>query len=543
MNEEFDNDPLDQDDASDPRDPGLVYPQRLSSSKQGMLSTQHYAATRAGSRLFAEGGNAVDAAVAAAFALGVCEPAACGLGGQTMIMLYDAASGRKIALDGSSRAPHRVPPGALKKSARRRGHRATTVPSTPAVLAYTLQRYGSKTLAEVLQPAIAIAEEGFAVSPLLHFLMRRELKRLQAGTAGQFFLDEQKEALAVGALLRQPVLANTLRRLAEAGVEDFYQGEIAAKIHADMQANNGLIQADDLAQIPWPVERRPLTTRFMGQRVFTFGPPGAGRILIEVLNVLSELPERLRNPDSLKGALTLAELIQRANQDRADRPFHPNLYSQELELGEKMLKPAYAKRVAKRLRARIRGHGETTHLSAMDAQGNAVALTQSIERVFGSFAAAPDLGFIYNNYMSAFDTEDMSHPYYLRPNAAPWASVAPTLVFRGTQPWLAIGSPGSERIVSAVVQVLLRLLREESAFDAVDAPRLHCSITGKVSLEAARMRDDLPELLRQRGFEVDIRDPYSFYLGCVQLVMRSKRGLLTGVADPRRDGSAAGPLL
>jgi gamma-glutamyltranspeptidase/glutathione hydrolase len=196
--------------------------------------------------------------------------------------------------------------------------------------------------------------------------------------------------------------------------------------------------------------------------------------------------------------------------------------------------------VARRIRTRISAGGDTSHVSVMDARGNAVALTQSIERVFGSFAASPRLGFLYNNYMSAFELEDMSHPHYLRPNAVPWASVAPTLCFRGRRPWLAIGSPGSERIVSSILQVLLRLDRGAQPFDAVQAPRLHCSAEGKVSLEATRLRDDIPPLLRRHGFDVDPRDPYSFYLGCISLVLREGDTLL-GVADPRRDGSAAGP--
>jgi gamma-glutamyltranspeptidase/glutathione hydrolase len=191
------------------------------------------------------------------------------------------------------------------------------------------------------------------------------------------------------------------------------------------------------------------------------------------------------------------------------------------------------------MRKRIKAHGETTHLSVMDRFGNAVALTQSIERVFGSFAASPQLGFLYNNYMSAFEYEDMGHPYYLRPNAVPWASVAPTIVFRGRRPWLAIGSPGSGRITSSIMQVLLRLDRQ-SPLDAVAAPRLHCSIAGKVSLEVARLRDDIPKTLERHGFTIDPREPYSFYMGCVQLVMFENK-MFVGVADPRRDGSAAGP--
>jgi gamma-glutamyltranspeptidase/glutathione hydrolase len=175
----------------------------------------------------------------------------------------------------------------------------------------------------------------------------------------------------------------------------------------------------------------------------------------------------------------------------------------------------------------------------MDRDGSAVALTQSIESVYGSCAATPDLGFLYNNYLSAFEYEDPSHPYYLRPGANPWASVAPAILFRGRKPWLAIGSPGSERITSSILQVLVRL-RDRTPFAAVDAPRLHCSLDGKVSLEAARMPTDIPEHLERHGFQVDRREPYAFYMGSVQLVMREKARFV-GVADPRRDGAAGGP--
>ena len=216
------------------------------------------------------------------------------------------------------------------------------------------------------------------------------------------------------------------------------------------------------------------------------------------------------------------------------------MFAQELELEEDITDVVYAERVAKRIKKRIRNKGETTHLSVMDKEGNVVALTQSIERVYGSFSASPELGFLYNNYMSAFEYNDISHPYYLRPAAVPWASVAPTIVFKGPPPWLTIGSPGSERIVSAVLQVLLRLERGATPFDAVEAPRMHCSIKGKVSLEATRMRDDIPKLLKRHGFDIDVRDPYSFYLGCVQIVIKEKSNFI-GVADPRRDGSAMGP--
>jgi gamma-glutamyltranspeptidase/glutathione hydrolase len=352
--------------------------QRIAASPGGMVATAHFKATEIAQGVLAEGGNGVDAAVAAAFALGVCEPAASGLGGQTMALFFNAELGKTIAFDGSSRAPHRVPPGELDKKERLHGHRAATVPSTPAVLAYLLAHYGTMDLATVLAPVIRLAEKGYKVTELQHALTQREIKKLKAGTAADFFLKNNR-AYKVGALFRQPVLARTLARIAEHGVEDFYHGEIARCIHDDMVENDGLIRDDDLAQIPWPIERKPLACRFQGKRVHTFGEPGAGRTLVEMLNVAGKFPADHINPDTPKGALLLSKIIMQANIDRRDRPFDPNFYPQVQ--GKRMLKNDYAELVARRISDEIQGRGDTTHLSIMDRQGNVVSLTQSIERV------------------------------------------------------------------------------------------------------------------------------------------------------------------
>jgi gamma-glutamyltranspeptidase/glutathione hydrolase len=515
----------------------LPQPQIVARSSKGMVATAHYEATAAGVEAMEMGGNGIDAAVAAAFALGVCEPSASGLGGQTMVLFHHAATNRTVALDGSSRAPNRGMMEALSTEERRRGYRATTVPSTPVALDYLRRRYGKLKLSRLLGPAIRLAEEGYQVSFLQNALTRRELKHLRAGSAASFFLRDGRKPYPVASIFRQPVLAETLRRLAQKGVRDFYRGEIAERIHADMVRNDGLIRKDDLAQIPRPIERRPVTGRFNGHRVFTFPPPGAGRTLIEIMNVYQALPGKFQDPDSPLGAVALAETIRRAFLDRRDRPFDPAYYAQVSE--KRMLSVDYAQQVGRQTAKRLSGHGETTHLSVMDEEGNAVALTQSIERVYGSFAMTSDLGFLYNNYMSAFEYEDITHPYHLRPNAAPWASVAPTIVFRGRKPWLAIGSPGSDRIAPSIFQVLLRIERE-TPYVAVDAPRLHCTLDGKVSLEASRMDNAIPKMLERFGFEVVPRGSHSFYLGCVQLVLR-ERNRFVGIADPRRDGSAGAP--
>ena len=269
-----------------------------------------------------------------------------------------------------------------------------------------------------------VQQVGGRADALQHALTRREAKFLRAGTAAPFFLRDGKRPHRAGELFRQPVLAATLGRLAAHGVADFYQGEIAAAIEADMERHDGFLRRDDLAQVPMPIERQLLTGRFFGHRIFTMPPPGAGNALVEMMNIHQYLPEARRRIDTRDGAVLLAETIRRAFLDRADRPFDPNFYSQVTE--KRMLRDDYARELAAAIAKRYLGRGETTHLSAMDAARNAVALTQSIENVYGSCAATAGLGFLYNNYMSAFEHKDISHPYHMRPNAVPWASVAPT---------------------------------------------------------------------------------------------------------------------
>jgi len=514
--------------------------QRVSASKLGMVATAHYRATEAGAEILGQGGNAFDAAVAAAFALGVCEPQASGLGGQTMMVIYNSSEDRIFALDGSSRIPNR----AVRESFPDRdlmlhGFAASTIPSTPAVLDYVRKRYGTLELSHILAPAIRTAREGYEITPLQRELQKRELKNLTSGNAGRIFLSEGMKPFRNGALFRQPVLANTLTRLSDAGIEDFYTGEIAGVIHRDMESEGGLIQKDDLAHIPMPIERDVVSTRYGKLRVYTMPPPGAGITLVEMLKILRRFPPRDLNPDTPYGALLLAETMRRGQLDRRDRPYDANFYPQVED--QRVLSPYYTRLVSKQIAARLSGSGETTHLSVMDRHGNIVALTQSIERVYGAKVVSPELGFLYNNYMSALEYSDITNPYYLRPNGVPWASVAPTIIFKDKKPWLAIGSPGSERIVSTILQIILRLLRKQPPFDAVAAPRMHCSHDGRVSIEAEWMRDDIPAALEEHGFTLDHREPMSFYLGCAQMVLR-ENGNLIGVADPRRDGTASGPL-
>ncbi len=516
----------------------------------GMVATGSPAATKAGVAILKRGGNAVDAAVAAAFCLGVTEPQASGLGGQSMGIIHLAEEGKTIAIDGSSRAPLGFSPTHIPKKPLVRGLSASTLPSTPAVLCYLLENYGSMSLSEVLEPAIEEARNGFPISSLQHRLILRESKELLKDPlcAQRFFKDGR--ALHARERLFQPELAACLEKLAINGWEDFYRGEIAEKIIRDMEARGGLLSRVDLNRIPVPQERPALKGRYRKFRLRTFPPPGSGRALVAILNILENFAPDELSPDSPAGATVLALSFWRALSDRDRMPFDPDIFFQAKE--KPMLGEKYARKIAGQIRivtpggsaGAPGGEGETTHLSVVDATGNAVAITQSIEFIFGSKRTAKDLGFFYNNYMSTFNYKDMVHPHYLLPGAAPWSSVAPTLVFRGKKPFLVLGSPGSERITTTIAQVISRMVDGgESLAEAVGGARLHATRDGRVHIEYSRFSPATREALKLAGLKVRKRSSYSFYLGSVQAVRYPSRPgePFQGVADPRRDGRAMGP--
>lgn len=522
-------------------------------AQHGMVSTAFPEATAAGVEMLRRGGNAIDAACAAAFALGVCEPQASGIGGQSHAMLH--FQGKTIAIDGSSRVPSLAHHDRIGETHELiRGYRATTVPSTPAVLGYLHFRYGTLDWQHILEPAIAIASGGYAITQLQHDLQQRELKKFlkQPGRSGaRYFLKNGKKPYKVGDIFKQPELAGFLERIARQGVKAFYTGTAAEQIDADMRQNDGFLRKEDLAHIPWPVERKPLTRNYRGVKVFTCPPPSAGRTLLLMLQILKNLPARFmleRDPKSLH---FIAEAFRKALLNHKERPFDPNVYPQ-LPDDKKLLSNRYAKQLSASIRDVIDpslplqdlypAQQDTTHLSVMDNQGNAVGITQSIELVYGAKVAADGLGFLYNNYMSSLELNDPSHPYYLRPNASPWSSVAPMICFYRGRLWMVAGSPGSERIFSTMCQFLSHIVDGGMPLStAMVYPRFHCSVGGTLSIEAERFSAEVLQYLEAAGYTLDLRESYSFYLGAVHAVMKCQySGDFQGVAEIRRDGFAAG---
>lgn len=524
---------------------------KASSSRRGMVATAFPEATAAGSRMLELGGNAADAACAASLALAVCEPQASGLGGQTIALIH--VGGRTVAIDGSSRAPSAAHPSRFAGPGRRFiGNGAATVPSTVATLGYLNEIYGRLDWETLVEPAIRIARRGYRITELQHRCQAdNQAKFLEAASrsGAKYFLRDGVAPYDPGDLFVQEDLADTLEHIGVNGYRSFYQGGIADLIDGDMRRNGGLIRKEDLARIPVPVERRAISRRYRGVRICTVPPPGAGGTMLLALMMLDSVPRKDLSDKGPGAYRYLAEVFRGALLSRTQRPFDPLTYPRTPQRSGPSR--ALARRISGRIISSVgapptreppTSPEDTTHLSVMDGEGNGVSMTQSIELVYGSKTAAEGLGFLYNNYMSAFELENRGHPFYMRPEAAPWSSACPSIIFSGREPWIVAGTPGSERIITTFSLFVSRLLDEgDSIYRAMARPRMHCSTGGRISLETDGAGDKLAGSLREMGYEVDILERRSFYLGAIQAVLKRQTGEgFQGVADIRRDGTAGG---
>lgn len=516
-------------------------------SNTGVVSSASPEATIAGFEILQKGGNAIDAAVAISFALGVTEPAMSGLGGGTQILL--ALPGQKpIAINGATLSPAATPVDATKKDLTY--HRRSTIPSTVKVLHYVWEKYGSGQIAwaDLLRPAIRYAEKGFAVGAFRHKVYKKYERTLKGSPHHtNFFLLPDSLIPAQGDTLKQPKLAQTLRRLATNGAEDFYQGEIAQKIAADMASNDGWITLADLQAFPNPVELRPVHTTFRGHDVYSQPPPCGGWTAILALNILENFPAedlQLHTESRFKNVLQALHL---AHQDRKDAPV-TDLVNYQAIVKQKTDK-AYAKQLLDNYKPPSSLHvvqeqdGETTHFSVVDKDGLAVAVTASINAYFGAAAASPELGFLYNTYMDDFELGKPDHPFGIRPGQMNYSSMSPTIVQKEDETVLIIGSPGSARIISAVAQLTQLWIDSELTLpEVVATPRLH-AINGKVYSEDRTTPEAWLSHFRAQGFGIafptyDLTEGgLNAYFGGVHAIAFENKKWV-GAFDPRRDGIA-----
>jgi len=506
-------------------------------------ATAFPAATETATEILRAGGNAIDAAVAAAWTLAVCEPAGSGIGGQTSIMVR-LANGEIRFVDGHSYAPAQVSRASVSRPQQRTGFRACVIPSTVAALEFFHARFGALCRASVLAPAINYAANGFVISGL---------QKRQANWCLKTVADSQD---VPGVLRRsewqrrrrmqQPELARTLSRLADYGAQTFYRGKMAHEIAEDMQKHDGLLTANDLSSFRLPGTRQPIRISYRGFEIVTSPPPGGGLQLLLALKLLQRLLPTGYMGCKTEWYVAVAQAIHAAFEERERFPIHPDDFTPTVSKWSlcDMRCDEIAGRLVTRqqlstVHAAAEEPGETTHLCVADSEGNVVSLTQSIQSLFGAKVCNTPLGFIYNNYLTTCPR--YHHPYQLRSHCLPRSNVAPTLVLKDGQVVLALGAAGSRRIVSSVVQIISRVIDcGMPVAEAMAAPRIHALLDGSVWLERPAATPTTMDKLTKLFKKVVIRGRHSFAMGCSQAIARTRDGRLLPAADPRRDGTAGG---
>ncbi len=508
----------------------------IDAQNAGVVAAATPEAVEAGVRILEAGGNAVDAAVAVQFALGVTEPAMSGLGGGNQMLIHPSDA-PPVVINGTSFSPAGTPRNATEDDVT--GHRATTIPTTVKTMAYAWEHHGSGNMswAQLLEPAIAFAEQGFVVGEFRHKVWQRHVDQLRADpVVADLFLTENGDPPHEGSTWRQPVLGNTLRRLAEHGADDFYTGAIARDMAADMADHGGWITLEDLQTAPPPRELQPLRGSYREWDVYSSTPPASGWVVLQILNALERSTPSDLAPESPNRLPRLAAALGMGHESRRANPV-TDLIDFESETAERI-----SKATAVRL-LDTRESGETTHFTVVDRDGMAVAVTTSINAYFGARAASETLGFLYNSYMHEYVIGDPDHPFALRPNAMPLSSMSPTILARDGRPVLALGSPGSARIISAVAQVVqLWADGHLSIADAVAATRIHVLPGKRFYMESQPVPRGTRDVVEPLGYSVESVNwdlsmrGLNAYFGGVHAVALED-GIWRGAADPRRDGA------
>jgi gamma-glutamyltranspeptidase/glutathione hydrolase len=524
--------------------------------RKGMVVAAHHLAAEAGLEMLKKGGNAIDAAVTTAFALNACEPFASGIGGGGFMVIY-LASGKKVtAINFREKAPSLIPPeifndeGKIKTSGL-----AVAIPGALAGWFYALKKYGTKNLAEVMQEAIKIAENGFAVSQTFSLINKDEYEKIiMNGGEGSCYLN-QGLPFEPGELFQNQALARTFRIIASRGVEEFYKGETAQKIVKAVEDKGGVMTLKDL-ELYRPSEQTPLEGTYKDYKIFTLPPPGSGGLhIIQLLNILENWPVKKWGPNSLPYIHHFCEALRFVFADRSRYLGDPDFISIPVD---ELISKKYAARIASRIKpdglqdsypfgrfeTRENDSGNTTHVCVIDKKGNMVSLTQTINHFFGSGIIPEGMGFLLNNEMDDF-SRDPHSPNFPGPQKRPLSSMGPLIMFKKENPFLILGSPGGTRIFSSLTQIIINIVDFGLSLDeAIEAPRFFTySAQGKpksIYLES-RIPEEIVEALKKIGNETRIREAFDKYFGGAQgiLILPDKKVILGG-ADSRRDGYGAG---
>ena len=534
--------------------------------KSGMVASHNALSSEIAAEILAGGGNAIDAGAALGFALAVTLPRAGNIGGGGFMLVHIAELDKTIAIDFRETAPAKANRdmffdangNVVLDETYRFSHKSSAVPGSVAGLAHIVQEYGTMSLAEVLEPAIRLARDGIKVTyDLAADLARSQRLKNNPASLRKFYKPDGSN-YEVGELFKQPDLAWTLSEIAEHGVSAFYSGSVAKKIVADMEAHNGLITMEDLANYK-VLEREPVMSTYRGYTIEAMPAPSSGGThVIQMLNILENFPLAEMGPESSDALHVMAEAMKFSYADRSKYLGDPDFVEVPTET---LISKAYAKDLAKRISMEralssdqvkpgnlaIYESDETTHYSVVDDEGNMVGNTYTLMFSFGSGVVIEGTGILMNNNMGNFtlrsDIPDAfglmgSENNLISPNRRPVSSMSPVLVSRDGAPLLMTGSPGGSKIISANMQMILNVVEfGMNIADAAVAPRIHHQWKPEVLEIESGISPDTVSRLIDKGHNINFSQR-SAGMGSLQTVMW-RDGLFYGYSDPRRPGAGA----
>jgi gamma-glutamyltranspeptidase/glutathione hydrolase len=542
-------------------------------SDSGMVVSQEILASQVGADILSAGGNAVDAAVATGFALAVTLPRAGNLGGGGFMLVHLAEADKTIAIDYRELAPAEAyrdmfldPEGDVDNQKARYSIHSSGVPGTVAGLIHAQEKYGRLTLKQVMQPAIELARDGFAVSADLADSLASRAERLQKDAASKgYFFKPLGGLYQRGEKFVQSDLSATLTRIAKTGSKEFYQGKTADLLVAQMQSSGGLISHQDLRNYQ-VVERQPVCGDYQQTRVCAMPPPSSGGVhLVQMLNILEGWDLKSLGHNSADYIHRLVESMRRAYADRSlylgDPDFFPVPVAQ---LTDKNYATVLRDQIDPQLSSRsvdvkpglgvsqpnpkaVKESTETTHYSTWDQWGNVVSNTYTLNFSYGSGISVAGAGFLLNNEMDDFSSKPGSPNGYglvggvanaIEPGKRPLSSMTPTIAFDASgQPILATGTPGGSTIITITLQMLLNVIEfDMGVAEATAAPRIHHQwLPDTVFFESGISVDSINRL-KTMGHRVNDK---SGRLGATQSIQRKTGSRLFGASDYRRAGSGA----
>ena len=522
-------------------------------AQHGMVVAETAEASAAGVEILKEGGNAVDAAAAAALATGVTHAASCGLGGGGFMLIYLSSTGKFYALDYRERAPMKASAtmyfreGKPDESLARNGALAVAVPGEIAGIDAALRRYGTMKFQQVAVPAVRLAEDGFSLNPhLAHEIASMQDKLKLDPAMASVFLKPDGTAPKPGDLIFNKNLAATIKKLGDKPSENFYQGAIAGELTEFIQSKGGIVTTEDFAAYE-PIWREPLHRPYRGYEVYTMPPPSSGGVVLEMMGMLE--------PGHLGGLGVntppyLARLAEVMREGFIDREKYGDPAFVNVPIAELLSAQHIDKAREEALHHKIspppapHDHG-TAAMIAADSEGNVVVLTTTINTSFGSKLMEPRTGIILNDEMddfsvatgvpNAFRLEGAS-ANSIAPGKRPLSSISPTIVVKGGKPVLAVGGSGGPTIITGVLQVALDVIDFHLGPGvSVDLPRIHEQASPETVLIEEKMSPKTVSALQQMGFQTHTL-PMLGAVGAITI----EPGNLRGAGDPRKGGMASG---